>query len=164
MEAVQYKIITLLHQLSERFPQMTFTYGYDSSIPQHIVEVQPHELYESDEYMVAESDAVCEFIESYPTEGLLFTSNNPFIEVKEPLFFVGRKCIVVLQLSIEALNEPIAVDSYLINPTIPASELLGSLYTTNSIAHATGAVFGKKAVDVGGHTTVGGEYHYAMAA
>ena len=168
MEAIQNKIIGLLKVLSGRFPQMTFMYGYDASVPQHIVEVQPKALYESDEYMIAESDAVCEFYEAFPSEGLLFTSGNPYIRVTEPLFVAYRKQIIPVHLIIEALNQPIAVESHMPSPTVSVGEPLRSVYYMNTIntgpSRMARATFGKQAVEVGSHMTVAGEYNYAMGA
>lgn len=166
MEAIQNKVISLLQGLSGRFPLMTFTYGYDDIVGQHIVEVVPTVWYESDEYMDAECDVQGSFIDAFPYESLLFTSGNPYIRVEDPLFVAKGKLALSSNLPFENAKEAVFVDSHLASPTVSINALLSSVYTKSAIV-----VRGQAAVSQAfGVTTIivkeseVGEYNYAMAA
>ncbi|TAE36466.1 MAG: hypothetical protein EAY79_11480 [Runella slithyformis] len=79
-------MIALIERLAINFVGMVFRYGYDNTANQHIVEVQPHQSYDSEKYMLAEGEIMSEFHSHYETEGLLFTSNNPYITLPSIIY------------------------------------------------------------------------------
>ncbi|GAA4408281.1 hypothetical protein GCM10023187_29920 [Nibrella viscosa] len=144
MEAAKSKIINLLQNLASRFPHMSFIYGYDALVDQHIVEVAPAELYESDEYLEAEGDTVVEFIKEFPGEGLLFTCNNPYIRTPTPIFTA------------------VAETHELSTPTMGAGDIYACLEQSQLVSYGLKGLqtVSNKSKD----QLEAGDYKYAMAA
>lgn len=76
----------MIDEISEKFPQISFTYGLDSITGQHLVEVEPDTEYRNEEYMFAEFEFIDSFINKYPTEQIVFISNDNYIKIEKPLY------------------------------------------------------------------------------
>lgn len=86
-------IINLINELSEKHTRMSFLYGYDHFLCQHIIEVEPVSDYDSDNYLLDEVKAIKEFLKEFPQESILFVSNNEYIKVKDPIHFAKKGAI-----------------------------------------------------------------------
>jgi hypothetical protein len=91
MTQSQKYLVSLIKKLALTFDSMSFAYGFDSIANQHIVEVQPNSMFESDEYLEVESDIVSEFSNKFPEEGLLFTCDNPTIFISDVIYNSSQK-------------------------------------------------------------------------
>lgn len=166
MDAIQHKVISLLEGLSARFPSIYFTYGYDATACQHLVNVEPTELYQSEAYMLAEADVYDAWDAVYPNIDLVFVSNNSHHRVIHPLFSITSKVEVQVNESVELVSEPLLVTSEAPQPTMQAAEMYGYLKASQFKVS-----FGRPAVTqtvVINNGEVGvleaGAYNYAMAA
>ncbi len=167
MDAIQHQVISLVKGLSARFPSLSFTYGYDVAAGQHLVDVDPTDMYKSDEYMLAEADVYDAWDAAFPDEDLVFVSNNPYHRIKYPFFAIVGKVVLDDVKSMAFSNVPMLVDGDGAPcPTVPAGELFDSLDLAERFV-----IFGRESVV---HTPpvsmseygdlAAGEYNYAMAA
>lgn len=72
--------------LSTLFPNMSFKYGFDNVVNQHIIDVQPENEYQTEKFLEAESQFIWDFIGIFPNEGVLFTCNNPNIKLPDIIY------------------------------------------------------------------------------
>ncbi|WAC09222.1 hypothetical protein [Dyadobacter pollutisoli] len=79
-------VVKLLDALAAKHSHMSFLYGYDESLNQHIIEVAPTESYENEQYLLDEANATAEFLSNFPHQGILFISNDPYLKVAEPIY------------------------------------------------------------------------------
>ena len=79
-------VIQGIETLSAMFSHISFKYGFDSTSNQHIIEIQPVSAYQTDDYIEAESGVILNFIRQFPDEGILFISNNTYIQVTDPIY------------------------------------------------------------------------------
>ena len=113
-------VIEKINSLSAEFPNISFTYGYDSIGKQHIVAIEPYSEYKNDGYSLAEFNVVDEFINQFPEDEIVFISNNKHIKiinkvyVKESYSFEG-----LTNLSKEMFN--MEVGAFLFNPYLSKS-------------------------------------------
>ena len=91
MKESQKLVISLLDEIAKRFNGLSLQYMFSAPTKQHIIEVQPEVIYNSDEYLEFESDIISQFIDQFPEEGLLFTSSDPYIKVSNPVYFTNRE-------------------------------------------------------------------------
>ena len=73
-----------LNNLSGNFQEASFRYQYDETTGDHLVEVIPNFIYsDSEEYALAESDIIKEFVKNYLTESVIFFSDDSYIKQDE---------------------------------------------------------------------------------
>ena len=77
----QQLVIEGIDILSSLFPNMSFKYGFDNVVNQHIIDVQPEN----------ESQFIQDFISIFPNKGILFTCNNPNIKLPN-IIYEKSKC------------------------------------------------------------------------
>lgn len=85
-EAIKKFIIQEIEKLSEKFPQISFKYGFDKMGKQHLIEVEPDTEYKNPEYMEAEFDVIDAFIFKFPDDEILFISNNKYIHIERVVY------------------------------------------------------------------------------
>lgn len=85
-EKIRKFIINQIDKIFEKFPEISFKYGFDNMGTQHLIEVEPDTLFKNQEYMDAEYEFVDAFINEFPAEDLLFISNNKYIKVIIPIY------------------------------------------------------------------------------
>lgn len=77
-------IIKELKTLHSKFTNSNIRYEYSNST--HLVEVTPFEFYNSDKYMMCELDLEDKFFENYPSEELVFISDQSLSKISNPIF------------------------------------------------------------------------------
>ena len=77
-------IISELKNLHSKFTNSNIRYEYSNS--SHLVEVTPQEFYNSDRYMQYELDLEDRFFEIYPSEDLIFISDQSLSKITNPIF------------------------------------------------------------------------------
>ena len=85
-EKIKKFLIKQIDILSQKFPEVTFKYGFDETGTQHIIDVEPDTQFKNEEYMNAEFDCVDAFIYEFPEDELLFISNNKYIKIVSPVY------------------------------------------------------------------------------
>jgi hypothetical protein len=95
-EEVKNFVIEKIEELAILFPEISFKYGYDTISGQHIVDIEPNTQYYNEKYMLAEYDVVSLFSQKFPTDQLLFISNDKFIKVTNPIY---TKCNAKVELA-----------------------------------------------------------------
>lgn len=73
-------IVEKLRMLSNMFPNMTFKLAKSEYSGDYFVEVSPIHEYNSEKYMLAESNVLYEFLQSCPEDNLTFISSNSSIQ------------------------------------------------------------------------------------
>lgn len=86
MTKVQTQVKLMIDRLLAMFPTLGFSYMHDHRGKQHIIDVQPKELANSDEFILAAADEISDFLNKYPNEGILFLSDDPYIKIDKPLY------------------------------------------------------------------------------
>jgi len=86
-------ITNTLNKFSEKHENMSFLYGYDQFLRQHIIDVTPLSEYNSEEYLLDEVDFISNFIERYPAENVLFVSNDAYIKVNDPIHYAKKGAV-----------------------------------------------------------------------
>lgn len=89
-ENIKQFIIKEIDLLSEKFPFMSFRYGFDKLGIQHIIEVEPNDVFKEPIYMEAEFNIQCAFIDLFPDEDLLFVSNDKYIQFEKIVYVRNR--------------------------------------------------------------------------
>ena len=78
-------ILERLNKLANTFPEIKLRYELSRNTGTHIIEVIPLHVYESNEdYLMAEDAFEEEFNSLYPSEEIIFISENSLTEVKNP--------------------------------------------------------------------------------
>lgn len=93
-EEIKKFIIKEIQKLSEKFPHVSFKYGFDKLGAQHLIEVEPETAYKTEEYMDAEFDIVDQFICKFPEDEILFISNNKYIKIEKVVYVKESKILV----------------------------------------------------------------------
>jgi hypothetical protein len=74
-----------LHELVEKFPEVTLQYEFDELNETHIVEVLPQSVYDKNNlYKEAEGDLTFEFDQMFFPEEIMFVSEDSLTRVKKP--------------------------------------------------------------------------------
>ncbi len=83
MKAKEY-IINKLTELSTLFTDIRIRYEFRINTNSHLIEVTPLCFYESNQdYLIAESNIEDEFESLFPSENVVFISENSLTEIKE---------------------------------------------------------------------------------
>ena len=83
MSAIEF-IKLRLKKLSGKFQDARFRYQYDETTGDHLIEVTPDVIFSnSEEYAVAESKIIKEFVEIYQSESIIFFSDTSYIKLNE---------------------------------------------------------------------------------
>jgi hypothetical protein len=86
-------ITNTLNKFSEKHENMSFLYGYDQFLCQHIIDVNPKDSYDSDAYLLDEVDFIADFITRFPEESILFVSNDDYIKVNDPIHYAKKGAV-----------------------------------------------------------------------
>jgi hypothetical protein len=79
-----------LQSLASKFDEAKIRYEYREDTHSHIIEVVPLNFYENNEsYMEEEARIEDEFEELFPTENIVFISEESLTEIKKPDFELG---------------------------------------------------------------------------
>jgi len=77
-------ILNRLEELSERFPEVRFTYEFRSGSNTHVIEVLPLGFFqENDQYLESEYLFEKEFEEAFPNEEILFISSDSLVQIEK---------------------------------------------------------------------------------
>lgn len=152
-------IIQGIDALSIMFPHMSFKYGFDNVVNQHIIDVQPESEYQTDAYAEVESDFILNFIREFPDEGILFVCNNPYVQLPGTIYI---KCA-----SINTKLEDVTIG--MISQKSQFGGLLSAATIFNPVKSGANIIEkGRMAVTISNTSTISdkdaGEYSYAMAA
>ncbi len=83
-----------LQQIAEKFTGIKIRYEFRYNSQSHIVEILPLDLFEGDElFMEEEAKLETEFEKLYPSEDIVFISENSLTEIKNPEFELGNEFI-----------------------------------------------------------------------
>ncbi|SFD92400.1 hypothetical protein [Thermophagus xiamenensis] len=109
-----------LQFLASKFSEAKIRYEYRENTHSHIIEIIPLNLYENNEdYLLEETRIEDEFEELFPTENIIFISENSLTEIKSPEFELGysdfifeseTSCIEFEFLGVSEEVDPISVD------------------------------------------------------
>jgi len=80
-------IIQKLKQLVASYPNMKFTYRFDTESEIHEITATPLEAYYSEKYEDAEISICDDFSKKYPLEGIVFTTEGEEILTDAPIIF-----------------------------------------------------------------------------
>lgn len=151
-------VIQGIETLSAMFSHISFKYGFDSTSNQHIIEIQPVSAYQTDDYIEAESGVILNFIRQFPDEGILFISNNTYIQVTDPIY--------IKYASISTKIGDVTID--MISQLIPNTIRISAETIFSHIQSTESAIEQGKGITVVISPTIpnknAGEYGYAMAA
>lgn len=152
-------IIQGIDTLSTMFPHMSFKYGFDNVVNQHIIDVQPENEYQTDTYAEAELDFILYFIQKLPEEGILFVCNNPYVQLPDTIYKKSA--------SIHTKLEDVTID--MISQKSQFEGLLSAATIFKPVKSGTNMIEkGRMAVTISNTSTIldknAGEYSYAMAA
>ena len=79
-------IINELKSLHNKFTSSNIRYEFSNSSNTHLIEVTPLEFYNSDSYMECELDLEDNFFRNYPSEDLIFISDQSLSKITNPIF------------------------------------------------------------------------------
>jgi len=83
MKAKEY-ILNKLTELSTLFTDISIRYEFRTNTNSHLIEVTPLYFYENNQdYLIAESNIEDEFESLFPSENVVFISENSLTEIKE---------------------------------------------------------------------------------
>lgn len=85
-EAIKKFIIVEIEKLAEKFPEISFKYGFDRVATQHLIEIEPDTEFKNELYMNAEFDLIDAFICKFPEEDILFISNDKHIRIENVVY------------------------------------------------------------------------------
>lgn len=105
-------IVDTLKELHVKFPNCHIKYEFDELINVHIVEVLPLSFYENEEYMEYESDLFESFSELFPSEELLFVSEDSLNRVTHPSFEIHSEQIGELKTDFLEFPTPSFIGSH----------------------------------------------------
>lgn len=101
-----------LKELHIKFPNCHIKYEFDELINVHIVEVLPFSFYENEEYMEYELDLFESFSELFPSEELMFVSEDSLNRVMNPSFEIHSEMIGELKTDFLEFPTPYFVGSH----------------------------------------------------
>lgn len=152
-------VIQGIDTLSAMFPHMSFKYGFDTVVNQHIIDVQPESEYQANDYAEAEGDIILNFIQQFPDVGILFVSNSPYIQLPDPIY--------IKYASINTKFEDVTIDM-ITQPNLVGDQLSAAIIFSPVKSGENIIERGKIAVSIPSTSTTAhkdaGEYSYAMAA
>jgi len=111
-------IFDKLHDLVNKFPQITFRYQFDEFEQTHIVEVTPISTYEDDlDYKIAEGDLTYEFDRAFSPDTIMFVSENSLtgITKTEKVFRKAYHFEWEVLPDLISVNEPVAESNFSTN-------------------------------------------------
>jgi hypothetical protein len=81
-----------LKEMALAIPGLSIKYEYDRFRQDHIIEVEPLELYSEDSvYAIAETQLSLEFSKLFPLESIMFVSIGSLVQVENPdMEFIGQ--------------------------------------------------------------------------
>lgn len=124
-EAIKNFIIQEIEKISEKFPQISFKYGFDKIGKQHLIEIEPVTEFNNEEYMDLELNTIDLFIYKFPEDEILFISNNKYINIE--------KVVYKKEGAIQVADELIAISNiHSNNSIIPAPFFLNDYFPSSS--------------------------------
>ena len=83
-------IVEKLKELVSIFPDLKVRYEFDSNTLTHKIEINPLELFESnDDYLNAEMNLENDFEDTFPNENIIFISNDSLTQIHNPEYEFG---------------------------------------------------------------------------
>lgn len=71
---------------------MSFEYGFDITSHQHLIDVKPNSAYKSKAYMQEEFNVICNFMNRFPNDEVLFISDDKYIKIENPIYVKNGIC------------------------------------------------------------------------
>lgn len=97
-----------LNKFYEEFPYIEIRYEYRESINTHIIEVRPEKSFEEDKVVINyQIDLEDDFESIFPSESILFITDNELISIKNPILELGasyKECVY------ETITAPFKID------------------------------------------------------
>lgn len=88
-------VINRVKELADKFVDIKLRYEYRQSSLSHLIEILPFDLYEKNkDYMMEEANFESEFLDLYPSEEILFISEQSLSEICNPIFELGHTTVV----------------------------------------------------------------------
>ncbi|MGB9748142.1 MAG: hypothetical protein ACPLXM_14545 [Bacteroidales bacterium] len=105
MTSIEY-IKARLQEVMKRFPQLSFRYKYSALNSTHVIDVQPFELYsKNSDYGNWEAQFTYDFDNSFPTETVLFISDNSLTKIEFPDFVIGPSLFQFLVNNVSNISD-----------------------------------------------------------
>lgn len=88
-----------LKELFLRFPKSNIRYEYRSNRNSHLIEITPLSFYNNDRYKIVETEIEDEFENKFPSESVIFISENSLNKISCPHFELmnevkGKVCLL----------------------------------------------------------------------
>ncbi|MGD2035227.1 MAG: hypothetical protein PVF73_09245, partial [Bacteroidales bacterium] len=85
MESAKTYILSELTKIVKNIPKLKIEYKYDAITHEHLIKIFPLNEYNNNKlYKIAEENLLFDFIEKYPSEGIVFFSEKEWIDIKNP--------------------------------------------------------------------------------